>query len=97
MKYHLQFTGQAAKPSLVADIQNPTDGDVITLTCSSTTSGVTKYEFLKENVVIHSGPNAFRVIGPAVIGTDDKSYTCIAYIDNIASDTSDPHVISRKS
>ena len=82
------------RPSITRDVNNPTEGDDIVLTCSSITSGVTAYEFKRGPMKLVKSSSATYKISNAQIGKDDGSYTCIAYIGAKYSAASQPTVIS---
>ena len=81
-------------PTLTADVSSPTDGDDIVLTCATTTGAITSYEFKRGVTSLATSASNTYSISTATIGTDDDSYTCIAYIDTVASDASSAHVVS---
>ena len=67
---------------------NATDGENITLTCTTSTLGVTTYEFMLDSSSLVNGPNNTYSISSATINSDDGNYSCIAYIDTVASNIS---------
>ena len=73
---------------LTSDVQAPTDGDVITLTCGTPISGVTKYVFKHGSTVVANQSANTYTIGHAMIGQDDGTYTCYAFINTVVSDVS---------
>ena len=75
-------------PTLTSSVADPTDGDAITLTCATTSTGITQYEFLLDGSSVSASASDTLAIGAATIGTNDGSYTCIASIDTVASDPS---------
>lgn len=81
-------------PTLTPDVSSPTDGDTIILTCATTTGGITSYEFKRGTTSLATSSAATYTITTATIGTDDDSYTCIAYIDTVASDPSIAHTVA---
>ena len=85
-----------ATPVLTADVSSPTDGDTIVLTCTTTSSGITSYQFFKGVTSLVSASSNQHTVSSAAIGSDDGSYTCVASIDTVASDASSAHVISCK-
>ena len=81
-------------PTLTANISAPTDWDTIELTCSTTSGAITSYEFQRGATSLATSASNTYTISTATIGTDDGSYTCIAYIDTVASDASSAHAVS---
>ena len=84
-------------PTLTADVSNPTDGDTVVLTCTTSTSDITNYEFFRGATSLVSASSNQHTVSSAAIGTDDDSYTCVASIDTVDSDASSGYVISCKS
>ena len=82
---------------MTADVSSPTDGDTIVLTCTTTSSGITSYQFFKGVTSLVSASSNQHTVSSAAIGTDDDSYTCVASIDTVDSDASTAYVISCKS
>ena len=75
--------------TLTPDLASPTDGDDIVLTCSSTSSDITSYEFFKDGTSLAAAASSNEyTISAATIDTHDGDYTCIASIDTVASDAS---------
>ena len=66
-------------PILDVNPPSPTDGDVITFTCTTSNQGPVLYEFRKgsSNAIVqaYSSNNVYQ-ISPATISTYDGSYTC---------------------
>ena len=87
-------------PTLTSNLKEPTEGDSIVLTCTSATAGVTSYHFFKQGnrtaFFVASVGNS-HTIAPAVLDTDNANYTCMAYIDNVASDGSLPFALQGKT
>lgn len=90
-------SGHINKPTLVTNNQYPTDGDSITLTCNTTTTGVTNYEFRKGSQVVANQLLNTHTIDPATIDAHDGNYSCIAFVDSVASPPSDPNSVTCKS
>ena len=66
------------------------DQDYITLTCVTTTPGVTRYTFFKNNQTLPTTGNTHTyTIAQAPLKTENGDYTCIAYFENVASDESE--------
>ena len=91
------------KPTITADLiggtepsQLPEEGDDIELTCSTPTSGVTEYEFMRGSTSLGKSSSATYRITNAQIGTSDGIYTCIAYKNNVPSYPSMPEIVSCK-
>ena len=75
-------------PVLTSNNNNPVTADDITLFCTTSTTGITSYEFRREGTtLIKSASNSYRISG-AQIGRDDGSYTCVASVNTVASDPS---------
>ena len=83
---------------MTADYESdPTDGDDIELTCTSSSTGITDYEFFRgETSLVKKTGNKYT-IDSAAIGTDEGSYKCVTYIETVASGGSRPLVIECKS
>ena len=92
-----QSSDKPATPVLTSDVRDPTDGDTIVLTCTTTSSGITNYEFFRGRTSLVKTSSNQYTVSSAAIGKDDDSYTCVASIDTVASDASSAHVISCKS
>ena len=82
---------------MTADVNNPADGDAVVLTCTTSTSDITNYEFFRGATSLVNASSNQHTVNSAAIGTDDDSYTCVTSIDTVSSDASSPHVISCKS
>ena len=83
---------QPVTPTLTVNL--PVTMGTIELTCGTPTEGITAYEFKRGDTSLSVSPCNKYIINIADIGAEGHSYTCIAYIDTVASDDSDPHVIS---
>ena len=94
MIFVLFFSDKPATPTITADVSSPTDGDNIVLTCATTSSGITSYEFKRGSTSLATSSSTTYTISTATIGTDDDSYTCIASISTVASDPSTAHVVA---
>ena len=81
----LSSSDKPAKPTVNADSASPTDGDNVILTCTTTTTGITDYEFKKGSRSLTKEASATYTISAAAIGSDDGTYTCIAYIHTVTS------------
>ena len=81
------YTDKPSRPVLSSDLSEPTDGQDITLTCTTTTSEVNSYEFFKYGILLSSGSNN-TLISSATVDTHDGIYTCVVYIDTVASESS---------
>ena len=82
----LVSSDKPATPTVTKDVSDPVDGDAITLTCTTVTSGINTYDFKRDGTTVASGVSSnTHVLSAAAIGTDDGSYTCIAYIATVAS------------
>ena len=92
-----QSLDKPVTPVLTADVRSPTEGDTIVLTCTTTSSGITKYEFFRGRTSLVKTSSNKYTVSSAAIGKDDDSYTCVAYKDTVGSDASKAHVISCKS
>ena len=82
---------QPATPILTSNIREPTDGDVITLTCVTLTSGVTSYKFYKDNnqkPLPSTGNMNTYTITNASLGNENGAYTCVALYESVSSDNS---------
>ena len=80
------FPDRPATPTLSVNSTDPVHGDVLTLTCTSTTPGVTSYDFRHDGVVNwHTMTSNTLTLDPAHIGTDDGVYACRASISATSS------------
>ena len=77
-----------AAPTLTSDVANPFDMDDIVLTCNTTTSGITSYEFTHLGVSLVNKSSNTHEIPMALIDTNDGSYTCRAFYGSVASEQS---------
>ena len=82
------FADKPETPVLSTDNSNPTDGESISLTCTTATTGVSSYEFKRGTTSLVNGAYNVYNIPTATIDADDDDYLCIAYIDTVASDVS---------
>ena len=65
------------------------DQDYITLTCITSTPGVTKYKFFKNNQSLHTTGNMNTyTIAQADLSKYNGNYSCVAYFENVASEES---------
>ena len=81
--------GKPSKPTLTSSKTPATDGDHVTLTCTSRTSGVNKFQFFKDGRSQgNAGTSKTLDLKPVTFSTS-ASYTCKVYIDTVASDPSD--------
>ena len=87
------FSDRPDSPTLTADVGSPTDGDSIVLTCTTTSSGVTSYEFFRGSTSLVKSSNNQYTISASAIGTDDGCYICVAFIDGVASHASTANLI----
>ena len=87
-------TGRPTTPTLTSNNNNPVDGDSVTLSCQTTSSGVTQYEFRRNGFSLTTSVINTLVISTATIGVDDGSYTCITYINDILSDESNAYFLA---
>ena len=72
-----------ATPTLTSDApDSPTEGDTITLTCSTNSSSVSSYRFLLGYVIVQENNSSTYVIRDAEIGTDEGKYTCRTQASN---------------
>lgn len=75
-------------PHLVSDNNDPTDGDFITLTCNTKSTGITRYLFKRDQTLLaNTTVNSHKIVH-ATLGTYDGDYTCIAFIDTVPSKVS---------
>ena len=84
-------------PVLTPNVKFPKDGDAVVLTCSSSTPGVSKYKFLKDGVPLFTAASNTYTINSAELGQSEHHvgvYTCVVYIDTVASQQSKPHVVT---
>ena len=84
-------------PTVNADSASPTDGDNIILTCTTTTTGITDYEFKKGSRSLTKEASATYTISAAAMGIHDGTYTCIAYVHTVASTESVPFTLRCES
>ena len=86
-------TAQPVKPSLTPSVKEPTVGDSVILTCTSATSGITSYQFFKDNAqkaFYTTSVGNSHTIASTNLATQDANYTCKAFIDSVGSVFSDP-------
>ena len=76
---------------------SPADGDKIVLTCTTTTPGVTSYEFRYNGSMIVNSASSIYEIAIATYPLDEGSYSCIAYLDGVASEESAPYTLTCES
>ena len=76
--YSAGKASQVNTPTLTASASNPTDGDLLVLECTTTTGGITSYQFVKNGQTIQTSASATLTFAPAVFVTNDGSYTCVA-------------------
>ena len=84
------------KPVLQVDVSEPTDGDTIDFTCTSSSPGITNYVFYRGETSLGKTSINKHTILSAAIGANDGFYTCVAYKDSIVSDASLPYRLSCK-
>ena len=77
-----------------ANDTTPNDGAAIDLTCMTTTTGISIYEFKRGTTLVAKTSSATYTIPSAIIGSHNGDYTCIAYIDTVASDPSNIHGVA---
>ena len=82
-------TEKPNKPSFSPNTNRLTDGRYIMLTCASSSHSVNKYEFFKNGHSLGGAGsgNTYELHQKAGY-TNAGSYSCKAYIDTVASDTS---------
>ena len=75
-------------PVLTTDTSDvtTTDGDDIPLTCTSTTPGISMYQFYKGVTSLVTSPSNVYNITQATIDRDDGVYTCVVYIHGVGVD-----------
>lgn len=88
------FSDEPDTPNLVTDNNDPTDGDYITLTCNTTTTGITSYLFKRDQTLVANTTVNTHKIAHATLGTYEGRYTCIAFIDTVPSNVSNDVAIS---
>ena len=91
--YRFLFSDRPETPILTANDSSPTDGDSIVLTCTTSTAGITSYEFRYNGQVLETSENNTYVINSAIIDSHDGNYTCTAFIDIVPSNTSSVLVV----
>ena len=89
-------TDKPQTPVVSTDNSNPTDGDSITLTCTSSTGAVNGYTWQLDGSTISGQTGQTYAIAQADIGTHEGAYTCVALIDTVASDTSSALTVNCK-
>ena len=82
------YLAEPHKPRLDTNNPDPTDGDSITLTCTSTTPEATTYVFEKDDTVVFEQSTNTYTINPATIGANDGVYKCYFYIGTIKAESS---------
>ena len=88
-------TGKPNKPTLTASSSNPTDGNNLVLTCTTTTGGINSYQFVKNGLTIQNSASATLIFTPAVFVTNDGTYTCVAVkAGTISSDSSNSVIVA---
>ena len=93
--YPLISPDKPATPILTTGNNDITEGDDIILSCSTTTSfGITSYEFRRNGLFFDTSLTPFYSIRGAAIGTHDGVYTCLAISNTLSSDTSGELTIS---
>ena len=85
-----------ATPTISTDNSDPVDGESITLTCTSSTAGVTSYVWKQDGSTLSGQTSQTYTIAASAIGSDEGSYTCLAYVDTVASDPSAGHSVACK-
>ena len=77
------------RPTLTSSVKDPLIGDSITLTCASTTQGVDRYQFYKDQTALTStGTSNTFTISSARIETPVARYHCQAFIGSVVSEDS---------
>ena len=85
--YTLSVTSLTQRPTLTVDKTSVTDGESITLTCTSQSSKVTRYVFNLNSVSQASSPsNTYTTV--VSIGATDAVFTCQTFVGGEASDQS---------
>ena len=93
----LSSSDKPATPTVTADSATPTDGDNVVLTCTTTTVGITAYLFKKGVNTLANSASSTYTISAAAIDANDGTYTCIAYVETVASDESATYSVSCES
>ena len=91
------FTDKPATPTLTADNSDLTHGDDITLTCTTSTAGITNYEYLRNGQNVATTRLSTYKIANAAVGTHDGRYSCRAIVNTISSDPSNEIIVSGKA
>ena len=86
----MSSSDQPATPLLTASKVDPTYGDSVTLTCSSSTEGVTSYRFFKNSAPLTptGTGNTFTIVNATEIIPGGVNYSCKAFIDSVSSEAS---------
>ena len=79
-----------AQPKLTSSVSEPTEGDSITLTCVTSTSGVTSYKFYLNGTELPSSGyiNTYTIPSASLGSGKDGKYTCAAYFESVPSNKS---------
>ena len=86
-----------ATPTLTTSNSNPTDGEAIDLTCTSSSAGVNLYQFFRDGQAVGASQSSGTLsISTATIDTHDGSYTCTASINTVTSDESPALPVARE-
>ena len=83
-------TEKPSEPTLTSSVSEPTEGDIITLTCVTSTSGVTSYKFYLNDTELPSNGhiNTYTIPSASLGSGKDGDYTCAAYFESVSSDSS---------
>ena len=75
---------------MTSSISDPTEGDSITLTCVTSTSGVTSYKFYLNGTDLTSNGNinTYTIPSASLGSGEDGNYTCVAYFESVPSENS---------
>ena len=77
-------------PVLTANPPNPTYGQSVTLTCASSTEGVTDFKFFQgqSSLTATGTGNTYTISNATDVRPNGVQYTCQAIIDSVPSDHS---------
>ena len=83
------FPDKPRTPTLSVSSNNPSLGEDITLTCSSSSRSVNKYQFFYNGQSLQAaGTSKSLTVKTSDSGNQNGNYTCKVFIDTISSDSS---------
>ena len=82
------------QPTVTSAPLSPADGAAVTLTCASAAAGVTGYEFRHGDDTLVNSASPSYAISAAALGSHDGAWSCVVYVDAVASDESEPYILA---